>query len=67
MDKGSIQRFLPYLVQGIKHGLQDLGSRSVKDLHQRLYADQLGFEMRTHAAQVEGGVHNLHSYEITFV
>lgn len=67
VDKGSIQRFLPYLIQGIKHGLQDIGSRSVKELHQKLYAGQLGFELRTHAAQVEGGVHNLHSYEKTFV
>ncbi|WP_303673202.1 IMP dehydrogenase [Vampirovibrio chlorellavorus] len=67
VDKGSIQRFLPYLVQGIKHGLQDLGTRSLKNLHSNLYAGRLAFEMRTHAAQVEGGVHGLHSYEKTFV
>ncbi len=67
VDKGSIQRFLPYLIQGIKHGLQDLGTRSVKNLHENLYAGRLAFEMRTHAAQVEGGVHGLHSYEKTFV
>jgi IMP dehydrogenase len=67
VDKGSIQRFLPYLTQGIKHGFQDLGTRSVRDLHEKLYNGTLGFELRTHAAQVEGGVHNLHSYEKTFV
>ncbi len=67
VDKGSIHRFLPYLVQGVKHGLQDLGNRSVKDLHTALYNGTLGFELRTHAAQVEGGVHNLHSYEKTFM
>lgn len=67
VDKGSIQRFLPYLVQGLKHGLQDLGTRSLKNLHEKLYSDQLAFELRTHAAQVEGGVHNLHSYEKSFV
>lgn len=66
VDKGSIQRFLPYLTQGIKHGLQDLGTRSLKNLHSNLYAGRLAFEMRTHAAQVEGGVHGLHSYEKTF-
>ncbi len=66
VDKGSIQRFLPYLVQGVKHGLQDIGAVSLKDLHERLYAGQLAFELRTHAAQVEGGVHNLHSYEKSF-
>jgi IMP dehydrogenase len=67
VDKGSIHRFLPYLVQGVKHGLQDLGNRSLKHLHESLYGDTLGFELRTHAAQVEGGVHNLHSYEKTFM
>lgn len=66
VDKGSIQRFLPYLIQGVKHGLQDIGARSVKNLHDRLYTGQLAFEQRTHAAQVEGGVHGLHSYEKTF-
>jgi IMP dehydrogenase len=67
VDKGSIQRFMPYLVQGVKHGLQDLGSRSLQNLHENLYDSRLAFELRTHAAQVEGGVHNLHSYEKTFV
>lgn len=67
VDKGSIQRFLPYLTQGVKHGLQDLGTRSLSKLHESLYHGTLGFELRTHAAQVEGGVHNLHSYEKTFV
>lgn len=67
VDKGSIQRYLPYLIQGIKHGFQDIGTRSLPTLHDALYAGQLGFEKRTHAAQLEGGVHNLHSYEKSLV
>lgn len=63
VDKGSIHRYLPYLVQGIRHGLQDIGTRDIAALHESLYADKLRFERRTHAAQKEGGVHNLYSYE----
>lgn len=67
VDKGPLQRYLPYLIQGIKHGFQDLGYPSVTQLHQALYQEDLRFELRTHAAQVEGGVHHLYSYEKTIV
>lgn len=67
VDKGPIHRYLPYLIQGIKHGFQDIGTRSVPSLHNSLYTGQLAFERRTPAAQVEGGVHNLHSYEKSLV
>lgn len=67
IDKGSIQRFLPYLMHGVKHGFQDLGVRSLPDLQSKLYSGQLAFELRTAAAQAEGGVHNLYSYEKTFI
>jgi IMP dehydrogenase len=66
-DKGSIQRFMPYLVHGVRHALQDIGTKSLSELHRKLYAGQLAFELRTHAAQLEGSVHNLHSYEKTFI
>jgi IMP dehydrogenase len=63
VDKGSIHRFVPYLQQGLRHSLQDMGVLSVQALHQALRQQQLYFELRTHAAQVEGGVHSLYSYE----
>merc|ERR1712174_97457 len=62
-DKGSIHRYVPYLVQGIKHGMQDLGATSVEDLRRQLYAGELRFELRSPAAQREGGVHGLHSFD----
>lgn len=62
-DKGSVHRYLPYLTQGIKHGMQDMGASSVDDLRAKLYTGQLRFELRSAAAQREGGVHGLHSFE----
>ena len=63
VDKGSIRKYLPYLVQGVKHGLQDLGVRSVLDLKKLCWSGELRFELRSPAAQREGGVHGLHTFE----
>merc|ERR1712146_278315 len=62
-DKGSVHRYVPYLVQGLKHGMQDMGAKSAEELKCRLYAGELRFELRSPAAQREGGVHGLHSFE----
>lgn len=62
-DKGPLQQYIPYLTQGIKHGMQDIGAASVVTLHNFLYAGTLRFEIRSPAAQREGGVHGLHSFE----
>merc|ERR1712187_662690 len=62
-DKGSIHRYLPYLVQGLKHGMQDIGSPSVCKLRNMLYSGHMRFELRSAAAQREGGVHGLHNFE----
>merc|ERR1719182_42818 len=59
-DKGPIEAYIPYLTQGMKHGMQDIGCESVKKLQEALYAGKLRFEIRSPAAQREGGVHGLH-------
>lgn len=61
VDKGSIHRFVPFLQQGVKHGFQDLGVRDVKTLNKNRTAGKLRFQVRTAAAQKEGGVHSLHT------
>lgn len=62
-DKGSVLRFLPYLESGLRHSLQDMGVRSVSQLHERMGEGNLRVEKRTTSAQMEGGVHGLYSYE----
>lgn len=60
--RGSINKFVPYLAAGLKHSLQDMGSKSLGDLHESVKAGTTRFELRSAAAQVEGGIH-MENYE----
>jgi IMP dehydrogenase len=62
-DKGSIGGLLPFLIQAVKHGMQDIGVCSLQQLASVRENGALRFEWRTVSAQEEGRVHSLHSFE----
>eukprot|EP00981_Chlorochromonas_danica_P012634 scaffold5237_cov170-Ochromonas_danica.AAC.10 len=63
VDKGPLNRYIPYLCQSIRHGLQDMGIKSLTNLREALHSGELRFELRSMSAQREGGVHDLHSFQ----
>jgi len=66
VDKGSLKRYLPYLIGGIRHGFQDLGISQISGIeHRREKTKEIRFEIRSAAAQKEGNVHSLYSYSKT--
>ncbi|CAB3406250.1 unnamed protein product [Caenorhabditis bovis] len=62
-DRGSCHKFIPYLIRGVQHGMQDIGVKSIKELREKVDNGIIRFERRSTNAQLEGGVHSLHSFE----
>ncbi|MDH7600619.1 MAG: IMP dehydrogenase [Armatimonadota bacterium] len=62
-DRGSLVDYVPYLMKGLQQAFQDMGVRSIPELHEALYSGKLRFEQRTSAAQAEGTVHSLYSFK----
>lgn len=59
LDRGSITKFLPYLMAGVQHSLQDVGVQSLDELRTGVRKGQVRFEFRTASAQAEGNVHGM--------
>ncbi|CAL2040164.1 unnamed protein product [Caenorhabditis brenneri] len=62
-DRGSCHKFIPYLIRGVQHGMQDIGVRSLREFREKVDGGIVKFERRSTNAQLEGGVHSLHSFE----
>lgn len=63
VDKGSVIHLVQYLMQSLYHSFQELGYKSIQELHRGLYEGTLRFEMRSQSAQTEGSVHSLYSFK----
>jgi IMP dehydrogenase len=63
VDKGSAHTLVGYHIQGVKHGMQDVGANSLEKLHANLYTGELRMEVRSGAAIKEGNVHDLITFQ----
>lgn len=63
LDRGSVTKFVPYLIAGLQHSLQDIGMKNLGELRKGVLDGKVRFELRTVSAQAEGNVHGLHSFD----
>ncbi|KAL4188013.1 hypothetical protein AMTRI_Chr09g21750 [Amborella trichopoda] len=59
----SILKLIPYTMQAVRQGFQDLGVSSIQSAHDHCRSGALKLEVWFGAAQVEGGIHDLVMYE----
>jgi IMP dehydrogenase len=51
------------MLQAVRQGFQDLGVRNLAAAQAGVLSGTLRLEVRSGAAQAEGGVHSLHAFE----
>ena len=63
VDKGSMFDLAPYITQSLRQSFQDIGVRSIPQLHEAVAAGEILYEQRSPSAQREGSVHSLFTYQ----
>lgn len=63
LDRGSVTKFIPYLIAGVQHSFQEVGVKSIKEFREGIQNGTVRFDVRGAAAQMEGNVHGLHSFD----
>ena len=63
VDRGSVDNFVPYLAQGVRHAFQDVGIRTLPELHAALISGKLRMQIRSQSSIIEGGVHDLYNVQ----
>lgn len=61
-DRGSVHTFIPYLISGIQHGCQDVGSRSLPRL--RFVTFSITYNFSSLPGVISILIHNLQSYDV---
>jgi IMP dehydrogenase len=61
--KGSVRDTVPFLAQALRQGFQDMGVRSIAGARVAIGSGAARLEVRSGAAQAEGNVHDLQSFE----
>jgi IMP dehydrogenase len=64
--KGSLDKYIPFLIQSVKHGYQNVGVKKLSEMHDNLYNETLRGHLRSSHAIIEGGVHHLYNHERSF-
>ena len=54
---------IPFLVQAAKQGFQDMGVKDLMSAHAKLAEGTIRVECRSNAAQAEGNVHDMYSFD----
>lgn len=58
-SKGSVHTYVPFVLQGVRQGMQQVGQSSVTALQTSVGTGETRFELRSAMSQREGNVHHL--------